>query len=32
MAEMATRTQLFKGATEVDQLDLIFRAIGSPTE
>lgn len=32
MAEMASRTQIFKGATEVDQLDVIFKTIGSPTE
>lgn len=31
MAELASKTQFFKGTTEIDQLDLIFKAIGSPT-
>lgn len=32
MAEIALKTQLFKGNSEVEQLELIFKAVGSPNE
>lgn len=31
MAELVLRDPPFKGKTELEQLDLIFRVIGSPT-
>jgi hypothetical protein len=30
MAEIILRDQIFKGKTEIDQLDVIFKIIGSP--
>lgn len=32
MAELVLREPIFRGKTELEQLDLIFRAVGSPTE
>lgn len=32
MAEMFLREPLFQGKSELEQLDIIFKAIGSPTE
>ncbi len=32
MAEIVLRDALFKGKSELEQLDLIFKAVGSPTE
>ena len=32
MAEFVMRESLFRGKTELDHLDQIFRVVGSPTE
>ena len=32
MAELVTREAFFRGKTELEQLDLIFKVVGSPTE
>ena len=32
MAELLTKRVLFQGASEIDQIDKVFRILGSPTD